>query len=261
MGSEGQQSGARIFLAIPAYQTRPADCDGNDEGCCAPPDEVLPYRRYEAYVDKCFTECWKTALNTRDRCNWTDFAMLHTDVKVLAPGWLSILAAERRRVGADLLSVVLPIKTHHGNTSTAVLDADGNLRRLTQHELWNEVEAVTFDAEAAGFPGCRLLNSTGLWIADFSQPWVEEVWFETHCRLVREGDKFAVAHWPEDWGFSKMLHDRGLKVMATKILEAEHWGMAPYGNSRPWGTVKHDPWHPGCSWLADAKEREVTQCP
>jgi hypothetical protein len=245
-----ERAGAKVMLAVPFYQQFPGECIGSTVNCCVPPDDAVIYQHGEAFVERNFSHCWAEALNSRDREAWTEFGMIHVDVQPSVPGWLSLLVAERRRVGADLLSVVLPIKTSHGLTSTAVLSPDGRWRRLTLREAWR-IPDVTFDAEAAGFPGCRLLASTGLWVADFTRPWVEEVWFETRCRIVRDArsGKFEVQSFPEDWHFSRMLHDRGLKVMATKLLSCAHWGMAPYPNNRPWGTVAQDEWHGACPWL------------
>ena len=94
------------------------------------------------------------------------------------------------------------------------------------------------------------------------------MWFETRCRTVKRGGKFEVESFPEDWHFSKMLHERGLRVMATKVLACQHWGMAPFPNDRAWGSVHHDDWHDDCAWLTPAgeseseeKKEEVASCP
>lgn len=290
---------AKVFLAVPFYQSFPGEAINNTEGCCAPPTEAVIYKHGEAFVERNFSNCWAEALNSREQERWTHFGMIHVDIEPTARRWLDLLLLEMRQTGADLLSVVLPIKTSHGLTSTAILSPDRTWRRLTMHEV-DAIPDMSFDAEGAGFPGCQLLASTGLWIADFTQPWVEEVWFETRCRIVNRGTsdctcghpkeaheghthtigqppptrcsqgcgcleyrcagKFEVESFPEDWHFSKMLHARGLKVMATKLLSCNHWGMAPYPNDRPWGTVKTDTWHEPCKWLNPEPKHEEATC-
>jgi hypothetical protein len=228
---------AKVFLAVPYYQQFPGECVDNHDAPCSEKHECVVHRRGEAFVDRCFSSCWAAALNSRP---WTHFGMVHVDVSP-PKLYLDHMLALMDRSGADLLSVVLPVKTMHGYTSTALMSPDGRWRRLTMHEVAELPEV--FDAESAGFPGCRLLASTGLWIARFDQQWTEEVWFETKCRIVRRGEEFVVKSFPEDWHFSMLLHSMGLRVMSTRAVKCDHWGMAPYPNDRAWGSVKSDAWH------------------
>ena len=64
---------------------------------------------------------WVQALNERTDHGWTHFAMHHADVQAPA-GWVDTLADEMARVGADVISAVVPIKDYRGLTSTGWRD-------------------------------------------------------------------------------------------------------------------------------------------
>jgi hypothetical protein len=66
-----------------------------------------------------FNQLWCRALNDRREGGITHFAMHHADIEAPA-GWLDRLIDEQRRVDADVLSVVVPIKDGRGLTSTGV---------------------------------------------------------------------------------------------------------------------------------------------
>lgn len=245
---------ALAFVALPYYQTLPGECLGNTDHPVEPPDECIICRHGEAFVQRSFSNCWVQALNSRGVNPWTHFAMIHVDVDPQPRTWLSDLIDEMHRTGADLLSVVLPIKTAHGLTSTAILDPrTGAYKRLTMREVM-AIPEPTFDAAAAGYPGCQLLTSTGLWVARFDRPWAEEVYFDCTCRVRRDpaDGKFKVDFFPEDWHFARMLHARGAKVLATKTVPALHWGSTPFPNNVAWGSVPAEGWRAdGGAWLKD----------
>jgi hypothetical protein len=257
VSEQQEKQGHRVFVAVPWYQTLPGECIYNHDDPAAPPHYYHVYRRGEAYVDRNFSTCWAAALNSRHddfraedgsrvpRGDWDVFSMVHVDVAPHLKHWLNQLLAEYDRSGADLLSVVLPIKTHHGMTSTCLMDTQGRVRRVTMEELYEL--PPTFDSAVAGKllgdPEARLMVSTGMWVCRFDQAWVEELWFETKCRIIRDdGGTFVVRSFPEDWHFSLLMHALGLKVMATRVIGCEHMGIANYTNARPWGTQKHDTW-------------------
>lgn len=239
---------ANVYVGIPFYQ----DFVGSmvpslDQGCA--PGTVNSYQKwYSGGSAHCknFNDLWRGALNSRGY-GWTDFAMCHIDVQPLG-FWIDGLVRERISSGADLLSAVLPIKDPRGLTSTALhRPEDGMMRRLTMHELWSKIPDITFDgpmaAKALGLEGeWELLASSGLWICDFTKPWVEQVWFEDADRIVfnPENGLFETSWVSEDWVFSSMLLSLGLKVMATKAVPAVHWGRIDFGNFRAWGTEKTD---------------------
>jgi hypothetical protein len=186
--------------------------------------------------------------------------MIHSDV-MPDNGWLDTMLDEMEKHSADLLCVVLPIKSHHGLTSTAVRSREtGYFKRLTLREVLGEEGSVpgtdldyrvstlpkTFDgddvAKALNLQGkWDLLASTGLWIAKFTDEWVEKVYFEVRDKIMRKEDgTFYPETAVDDWLFSIKLHKLGLRVMATKAVGAGHWGKVQFRNDAAWGTLQED---------------------
>jgi hypothetical protein len=178
-----------------------------------------------------FNTFWADALNHRPEM--THFLMLHSDV-VPAPGFLGILMSEMQRVQADVLSVVIPIKSKEGLTSTALETSDRwKPRRLSMSEVFERQESFTEDG---------LLVNTGLMLVDFRKPWVEKVHFTVNDSIRRKPDgTFEAVVEPEDWNFSRQVRALGGTAWATRKVQVLHVGASAYGNSGPWGTVKRDP--------------------
>ena len=193
-----------------------------------------------------FNFAWCMALNTRKSEGWTHCAMIHSDVECDDVGWLDVMLGEMDRVKADVLSVVLPIKDKRGLSSTALQDRRTlRTHRLTMKELDKLPE--TFDAAGAGEPHSTLFVSTGLWICRFTEPWVEQCWFETRDRLGRlppceeyPDGRFVPLSLSEDYNFSRQLAELDLRVFATKKVKARHWGNHDYINWKPWGMWSYD---------------------
>jgi hypothetical protein len=195
------------------------------------------------------------ALNSRKREKWTHFAMIHSDVEPVDHGWLDKMIEYLDMTGADLLSVVLRIKDKRGLTSTCVMDTETKeVRRLTMHELASmPVNFNYYMASArlkdwkADAHNTQLLISSGLWVCRFTEPWVEQVWFEMRDRISRlppsdecpEG-KFFPVNWSEDWNFSRQCYEQGLRVFATRGIRADHMGGYRYSNQDVEGTWKKD---------------------
>jgi hypothetical protein len=193
-----------------------------------------------------FNKLWINALLQTGR-PFTHFAMLHDDVEV-SPRWISTLLGEMERTGADLMSVVIPIKNNHGLTSTGYGDPGDwyDYRRLTMREVFRLPETFSLDdlpkAKAAG--KCLLVN-TGCWIADLrrtqyrlrnplSGEMVFRFWQDHRLSIWPDGTacpEFA----PEDWNWSRLCHQHGLKVFATRKVKAIHHGNCPYPNTQEWG--------------------------
>jgi hypothetical protein len=173
-------------------------------------------------------------------------AYLHADIMPLDSMWLQIGVDELRRTGADAIAAVAPIKTNAGETSTAIDSADGSdpyliERKLTMQEVCQL--PATFDAADCGFPHRRLLINTGCLIIDFRKPWLEDdsFCFETMTRIRRnEAGKRIAEVVPEDWLFSRFVHSRGGRVLATRKIPLEHIGTARYPNTHAWGTAATD---------------------
>lgn len=188
-----------------------------------------------------FNGLWCAALNMRrdmpDEFKGraiTHFAMLHSDIAP-ACGWLKTLVDELDRCDADLCSVVVPIKSGDGITSTAISSDDPFRveRRLTIKEVGKLPE--TFDAEACGYPGRTLLANTGCWVCRFDRPWVEKVLFEIRDRIDFEDGKFVPKVLPEDWNFSRQVFDHGGKVICTRKVPVRHYGATAYTMERTTG--------------------------
>lgn len=191
-----------------------------------------------------FNTLWCAALNERSRMPITHFAMLHSDVAP-AMDWLEVLVAEQIRTGADVVSAVVPIKTTEGFVSTAIDaprlcgDAYAMERRLTLSEVWSLPE--TFSAADCGFPDRDLLVNTGCWVCDFTKPWVEQIEFETFTRIERDAaGMFVHKYMPEDYLFSRRVQQLGGKVLATRKVALEHYGLSPAPNTMPWGSARTD---------------------
>lgn len=201
-----------------------------------------------------FNRCWANALNARATAGVKYFCMQHDDV-VPEVDWADTLIDELERTGADVLSVVLPLKDERGLTSTTVRNPfTQEMRRLTMREVFRLPE--TFDAAdvaAAGISTCPLppfareilLVNTGLWVCRFDAEWVEKFpgFRNGFDGIVKRPDGVYVAQcFPEDWTFSAWAQRAGLKVRATRIVAALHCdGDVQYRNDEPWGTCETDP--------------------
>ena len=75
--------------------------------------EVSPHQT--SLLASGFNSLWCTALKR----GVTHFAMLHADIRP-DRNWLDVMLAELQRTGADLVSVVTPIKDARGLTSTGI---------------------------------------------------------------------------------------------------------------------------------------------
>ena len=200
---------------------------------------LLIRERQNSLLPLCFNSLWCDALNNRHSHGLTHFSMMHCDIGP-EPGWLDTLLAEQQRVGADILSVVAPIKDERGLTSTSIrCPRTDRLRRLTMQEVCKL--PPTFDAEMAGFPGQMLLANTGLWVCDFTKPWVERMVFRQQDGIVKNQDGiFRTICLSEDWLFSLDAHAMGLKVFATTKVKLRHKGEFQFPNFAPWGNWATD---------------------
>lgn len=169
----------------------------------------------------CFNTLWAAALNARKTHGITHFVMLHSDIGP-ADGWLETLLDEMDAHQAGLLSCVVPIKDMQGATSTALIDPrTKELERLTARQIQDLPD--TFDGSL--FPEKILCVNTGLFVADFRQPWVEQVWFENIDKIYRGADgQFEARTMSEDWDFSVKLEWLGVKVCATQKIGLTHFG-------------------------------------
>lgn len=244
---------SRVFLHIPHTGSLAPEVL---ESLAAPPTfgdlEVQMSASGMSLLAMNFNGGWAAALNCSPRPDY--FCMHHSDIGVGydSAGWLDYLVSELDRTGADVISVVVPIKDTRGLTSTGLLRRQGGRhehRRLQMKEL--DALPDTFDAQdvAALFaeedPAERILTvNTGLWICRFDKPWVENVCFTIKDKILPNGDGTFTAHvWPEDWNFSEWCYDNSLRVVANKKVPVGHRGGTVFSSRARWGQ-EHDGWAP-----------------
>ena len=192
-----------------------------------------------------FNGFWCNALNDR----YDYFLMLHADISP-QPGWLDILMSEMKATGADVVSVVVPLKDEHGLTSTAIGEPGNNWnprRRLTMTEVHALPE--TFDIAQAGYPDDVLLVNTGCFLVDLSKPWCRaakddgtaEFFFTINDRITFNASGQAKEDVePEDWYASRQWARLGAKVVATRKVAVNHRGTFDFTNAYAWGDLQED---------------------
>lgn len=198
-----------------------------------------------------FNRAWCAALNARKKAGITHFAMLHSDV-CPAKGWLDVLLEEIERLDADVVSAVVPLKTPHGLTSTAIGGKSIYVqRRLSLAEIHELPETFSRpDVERRlGFFGPLLVN-TGCFIADLRKPWVDQTdemgrlvyafRFENDIQRDPETGLYHSFVASEDWLFSRHLASVGASVYATRKVKLVHAGDARYANDMIWGEWQTD---------------------
>lgn len=149
--------------------------------------------------------------------------MIHADVVPAQPGWVQKLVTLSALHNAGVMSVVLPIKTGSGATSTALETDDiWHPRRLTLAEVAERPETWTE-------PG--LLVNTGLMLVDLRQL-PGDVAFTFHNRIVFDSARggYRAESIPEDWDFSRQVRLHRASVYATRAISAYHYGVAPWPN-------------------------------
>jgi hypothetical protein len=184
---------------------------------------------------------WCMALNKRVEYNLKWFAMVHSDV-VPEPYWLDKLIGIAEEKGADLLSVVIPFKSPDGLTSTALSKHDGTgvSKRFTQTEIRSKDFPETFCAQDVVIPPGtpqKLLVNTGCMICRIDQPWSDEVFFTINDSIERRFGQYTSTIESEDWFFSRLVAEKGGKVMATKAVRVLHVGQSAFDSHQVWGNA------------------------
>jgi SAM-dependent methyltransferase len=186
-----------------------------------------------------FNQLWCEALNLARSGGGCDyFAMQHADVEP-QDWWLDTLIAELDATGLDVLGAVVPIKDQRGITSLALQGGEREpwspLCRLTMSDCYRL--PPTFTSDDIGRP---LLLNTGLWVCRFDEAWAKKVWFEINDRIKFHGPtgRYQAVNESEDWFFSRLCHEIGLKVGATRKVALTHRGPSAFPNTQAWG----DPW-------------------
>lgn len=265
----------RVCLGMPGYASVTG---GAAKGffACSARHAVSRQMRESSLLAHNFNLLWCWALGEDRKAKVDYFAMIHSDIEPDGY-WLDTLIDELEARDLDVLGVVAPIKDVRGMTSIALGRADGYTWRphcrLTMSEVMRLPETFT-SADVSGLP---ILLNTGLWVCRFDARWARNVHFTINDRIVcdPDGDYIPEVE-PEDWFFSRLLHEQGLKVGCTRKVQLGHRGGMVFGNRSGWGTSKYDgeyldrsvldpdlgdDWFPSkaAGWLTEAEGRELAR--
>lgn len=246
----------RIYLALPHYAGK------LDSRALKPIFDSGKYgvvytkTRGHSLLAHNFNQMWCEALNMRKSHGVTHFIMLHDDVIPVQNNWAEILYQEQIKTGADLVSVVIPLKGPDGLTSTAweehneiectrlILPAGAIDKRQTFKDNWacRRMTMTEVFKYPPTFTMPGILVNTGCFIADIRKPWAEKVVFTIMDAIVKkpDGTLFPIVL-SEDWNLSKQIRREGGVIYATRKVEVAHRGQNDYMNNEPWGTASHDP--------------------
>ncbi len=183
---------------------------------------------------------WLDAEQGHTQNKITHFCMCHSDIAP-DPFWLDVLVAEQRRLDADVVSAVSPIKDGRGLTSTGYMKGDIlQIRRFTMYEILQFPE--TFDNVSCGHPDDHLMVNSGCWVMPMGRPWAKEFPGFTIRDALQVGEDGMMVPQviSEDWNFSHWLAEKKLKVYATRKVRLAHWGGADFRNDCLWGGLKTD---------------------
>lgn len=187
-----------------------------------------------------FNRFWCGAMNAARKGPVDYAAMIHSDIEP-QEFWLDPAIDELEATGLDVLGVVAPIKDPRGRTSIAIAHESGDTWRIQQRLTMKEVFRLpqTFTSDDVGGP---LLINTGLWVCRFNMAWAPRIFFTVNDRIMIDptsGD-YIVQVEPEDWFFSRLCHDLGLKIGCTRKIALGHRGTMVFTNQEPWGRDDFD---------------------
>lgn len=234
------ESEKRTYLGMPGYGTLTAGAARSFWRASARPDLLHFQYQQGSLLAANFNALWCGALNLQHAGGRVDyFAMQHADIEA-CDGWLDVLIAEMEARELDVLGVAVPIKDPKGLTSLALAHPSGDpwrvLARLTMTEVHRLPE--TFTSADCGHP---LLLNTGLWVCRFGA-WAHQVRFTINDRIAfnTKANRYEAQVEPEDWYFSRLCHELGLRIGATRKVPVAHAGEMRFTNQQPWGTDAHD---------------------
>ena len=246
----------RVFIGIPTHKTETevSAIHCATQGTVSPHSSTMHKVVGLSLLARNFNELFLLALHN----DFDYFVLLHSDISVAPPegyagSWVDYLIYIQRQIGAAAVSVVSPIKSQTGLTTTGLdlyKDNQYSLRRATVQEvqrlpryfiLRDDVcDLFGRDPEESGAllinTGCLLLDLRGHGWANANFPGfgIDDriAWNRSGC-----GQAFTQS---EDWRFSRWLHDKGWTYCATKDVRLNHVGPWGYLNYGTWG-VPTDP--------------------
>jgi GT2 family glycosyltransferase len=233
----------RVMIGIPsrdACPMLPRDIAFATHGKCT----LIPGNAHFSILTRNFNQLWADALDAAEDERLEYWLLHHDDIEIKTPAWLDLMIEEMRRVGAAILSVVVPIKGHGDQrTSTAMhLPGTWKVRKMTLEECHQLPSTFNTAAvsERLNIPGQLVVNS-GVLLIDLSR---KEFFRDNECgeaafvftildRIVRGKDgKRKVELWSEDWEFSEKCNMAGLPVWATTAVEVIHHGGGQWSNQK-----------------------------
>lgn len=230
----------RIFLGMPGYGRQTSAAGRALWRASRNMDAVCVQYQCGSLLAANFNMLWCEALNMVHRGERVDyFAMLHDDMGA-EDFWLDRLIEELENNNLDILGVVAPIKDTRGLTSIALHNEGDNWRpaaRLSMQEVFRLPE--TFTSDDLHHP---LLLNTGCWVCRFDMQWARKVHFTINDRIAfnTKLDCYQAVNESEDWYFSRLLHELGLRIGCTRKVKLEHRGEMDFTNTRAWGTHEFD---------------------
>lgn len=246
-----------VFFGMPSYDERMhGDITVSMLQASKRPHPSWVFSRFNSsLLCYAFNRLWAEALAAD--CSW--FLMVHADIAPVTPWWMDALLAELERTGADVLSVVSPIKDSRGLTSTGVdwsdMENPWRTRRLTMKEIMDL--PITFSKHDTPWPERALLINTGMMLIDMRRDWVrrfpgfsiKDELTEIKCPkcfgsgCTKCGDRGWLKQVnvdSEDWNFSRWLDKAGCRVYATRAIALKHFGPSTFLNDRVWGSWQVD---------------------
>lgn len=234
----------RVMLGMPGYgeQTGAAG-RGFWRATRLPESRVRYEQNYGSLLAQNFNSLWCSALNEVHHGGRVDyFAMQHADIEP-EDWWLDTLIAELEERDLDVLGVVAPIKDQKGLTSIALAHESGDSWRIKQRLTMCEVYRLpaTFTSEDIGHP---ILLNTGLWVGRFDMRWATKVHFTINDRIAFDTaqNRYVPQVEPEDWFFSRLCHELGLKLGCTRKIALTHRGVMAFSNAYTWGDDFDQAW-------------------
>ena len=232
---------AKVYLGVPSYDNR---VYGEFVTAMVQSSKTNVIHKLEisgtSWLTRNFNKLYCSALNLRSK-GYTHFCLLHDDVIPQTPFWMDLMLDIMDREKADVLSAIVPIKDSRGFTSTGLDEKVGEhdqrwrIRRLTLHEVYTDFPP-TFTHE-------NILLNTGLLLIDITKPHAENIVFKFDDQIVPNPQKpgeFMAAGFPEDWGFSREANKLGLRLFATREIQATHMGGGRWSNAGIWGSKQKD---------------------
>lgn len=207
----------RILAAFPTYDGWRAN-GGAMFQLGRMPYDITPMEFRSSLLAKGMNIALATGLNGK----FTHLLLVHADIKPVDPKWFDQLYREFVRVGADVLSVISPIKDNDKATSTAL---DGPDKWLPERILLDD--AINHRPETWTAP--NLLVNTGLVLMNLGD-WAKRVYFTINDRLYTNDGRLQVGTEPEDWFFSRRARDAGASLWVTRKIRIRHEGTRDWTN-------------------------------